>query len=104
MAFAPDGMPSIGASSLTRGLYIAAGFAAGISQECMVGRIFTELICDGELSMDLDMSIYDPGRFVGRSYEWPKVYDLSILHDYLWAKKQGKEYTIPYSLGGVACE
>jgi len=38
MAFAPDAMPLVGRSGLTEGLLIAAGFAAGISQECTVGR------------------------------------------------------------------
>jgi len=100
MGFAPDGIPLVGRSSLTEGLLIAAGFAAGISQECTVGKIMTELVTKGEISLDIDMSMYDPGRFNGMSFEWPDPYDLSILHDYLGAKKRGteKEYRVPYDL------
>ena len=100
MGFAPDAMPLIGKSSLTEGLLIAAGFAAGISQECTVGKIMTDLITTDEVSLDIDMSLYDPGRFLGQTFEWPDPYDLSILHDYLAAKRHGraKEYKIPYDL------
>ena len=100
MGFAPDGIPLVGKSSLTEGLLIAAGFAAGISQECTVGKIMTELVTKGEISLDIDLSMYDPGRFVGKTFEWPDPYDLSILHDYLGAKKRGKEkeYKVPYDL------
>jgi len=100
MGFCPDGMPLVGKSSLTEGLLIAAGFAAGISQECTVGRIMTELVTKGEISLDIDLSLYDPGRFLGQTFVWPDPYDLSILHDYLGAKKRGKEkeYKVPYDL------
>lgn len=64
MAFAPDAMPIVGKSSLTEGLLLAAGFAAGISQECTVGKIMTDLVTTGEVSLPIDMSLYDPGRFV----------------------------------------
>ncbi len=100
MAFAPDALPLIGKSTLTENLLIAAGFAAGISQQCVVGKIMEDLIIKGEVGLPIDMSLYDPGRFLGQTFKWPEVYDLSILHDYLAAKRQGKEdaYEIPYDL------
>jgi sarcosine oxidase subunit beta len=102
MGFAPDAMPLIGRSTLTEGLLIAAGFAAGISQECTVGKIMTDIITTGEVSLDIDMSLYDPGRFLGQKIQWPEPYDLSILHDYLTAKRHGREkqYQVPYDLVG----
>ena len=100
MGFSPDGMPLVGSSSLTEGLLIAAGFAAGISQECTVGKIMTELVTKGGISLDIDLSLYAPGRFVDKHFEWPDPYDLSVLHDYLAYKKRGKEneYKLPYDL------
>jgi len=101
MGFAPDAMPMIGKSSLTEGLLIAAGFAAGISQECTVGEIMTDLVTKGEVSLDIDMSNYDPGRFNGKTFEWPQPYDLSIACDYVAARKRGvtvDQYKIPYDL------
>jgi sarcosine oxidase subunit beta len=98
MGFTPDGMPSIGKSTLTEGLLIAAGFAAGISQECTVGKIMTEIVTKGAVSLDINLSHYDPGRFLGKTFDWPDPYDLSIAHDYLAAKKRGLEYRVPYDL------
>lgn len=97
-AFAPDGLPMIGKSVLTEGLLIAAGFAAGIAQECTVGRMITDLVTGGRVQMDFDASIYEPGRFAGKTFTWPEVYDLSILHGYLEAQHKGQEYEIPYNL------
>ena len=98
MGFAPDAMPLIGKSTITENLLIAAGFAAGISQECTVGKIMTELITKDSVEVPVDMTLYNPGRFLGQKFDWPEPYDLSILHDYLVAKRHGKEYKIPYNL------
>lgn len=100
MAFSPDAMPLVGKSALTEGLLIAAGFAAGIAQECTVGKIMTDLVTKGEVSLPIDMSVYDPGRFIGKTFTWPKVWDISILCDYVAARNKGleKEYQIPYDL------
>lgn len=101
MGFAPDGMPLIGKSRLTEGLLIAAGFAAGISQECTVARIMTDLVTTGKVSLDIDMSVYDPGRFLDKPpVKWPEPYDLSIAHDYCAAMRHGTQdsYQIPYDL------
>jgi sarcosine oxidase subunit beta len=100
MAFGPDGLPIIGKSYLVKNLHIAAGFAAGMSQECIVGKILTESVCGDESTVGFDLGIYDPIRFAGKTFVWPEPYDLSILHDYLEAKSKGKdkEYQIPYIL------
>ena len=89
-------MPLVGKSALTEGLLIAAGFAAGIAQECTVGKIMTDLVTKGEVSLPIDMSVYDPGRFIGKTFTWPKVWDISILCDYVAARNKGleKEYQI----------
>jgi hypothetical protein len=60
----------------------------------------TVLVTKGEISLDIDLSLYNPGRFLGKTFEWPDPYDLSIAHDYLIAKKRGreKEYKAPYDL------
>jgi len=100
MGFAPDAMPLIGKSSLTDGLLIAAGFAAGISQECTVGKIMTDIVTKGMVSIPIELALYDPGRFNGKSFTWPEPYDLSIVCDYVAARNKGKEkeYRIPYDL------
>jgi sarcosine oxidase subunit beta len=86
-AFAPDGLPCVGPSALTEGLLIAAGFSGGIAQGCAVGEVLTEYVTQGEIK-SLDMSMYNPGRFLNKSKEaWPAVYDLGILHDYLVARR-----------------
>lgn len=100
MGFSPDAMPLIGKSSLAEGLLIAAGFAAGISQECTVGKIMTDIVTKGEVTLPINMSLYDPGRFVGKTFTWPDPYDLSIVCDYTALRNKGKEkdYKIPYDL------
>lgn len=97
-AFAPDGIPLVGKSKKVEGLLIAAGFAAGIAQECTVGKIITDLVSKGTTDLPIDLSMYDPGRFEGKTFTWPEVYDLSILHGYLEAKHKGIPYEIPYNL------
>ena len=99
MAYAPDGMPIIGKSNLTEGLLLAAGFAAGISQECTVGKIMTDLVTVGEVTLPINMDLYNPNRFYGKTYEWPDPYDLGIVGDYLAQKEKGvTDYKVPYSL------
>lgn len=102
MGFAKDAMPLIGQSSLTEGLLIAAGFVAGVNKGCTVGRIMTDIVTTGEVSLDLDMSLYDPGRFLKRPpiENWPEVYDISINHDYIAALRHGtaENFKLPYDL------
>ncbi|MBR2187975.1 MAG: FAD-binding oxidoreductase [Eubacterium sp.] len=104
MGFVPDAQPMIGKSTLTEGLLIAAGFVAGISLEFAVARIIKELITLGEVEWDIDMSLYDPGRFLNNkdwaAFKWPYPRDIGISGDYSWAYKQGKgdEFQIPYDL------
>ncbi len=86
MGFTQDGIPNIGWVPGREGLVIAAGFAAGMSQGAVVGRIVADLICEGETRFP--MEIYDPQRFAGKRVEWPpQPYDLGILHDF-FARRQ----------------
>lgn len=53
----------------------------------------------GEVSLPVDMSLYDPARFVGKTFHWPEPYDLGIVGDYIAAQKRGEtEYNVPYDL------
>ncbi len=86
MAFAPDGIPHIGFVPGKEGLIIAAGFAAGMSQAAVVGKIVADYVIRGETSFP--MKIYDPARFLGKKIEWPSYpWDLGTLHDFLEQKK-----------------
>jgi len=87
MAFTPDGIPDIGFAPGKEGLIIAAGFAAGMSQAGVVGKIVADLIIRGKTSFPLD--IYDPYRFVGKKIEWPPhPWDLGSLHDFFEKKEK----------------
>lgn len=101
MGITPDAMPMIGKSTLTEGLLIAAGFVAGISKEFTVARIMTDLVTTGEVSLNLDMSLYDSGRFLGKpAVKWPEPWDISICCDYVAAMRHGTQdsYKVPYDL------
>jgi len=81
MGFTQDGIPNIGWVPGKEGLVIAAGFAAGMSQGAVVGKIVADLITECETPFP--MEIYDPKRFVGKKVEWPsQPYDLGILHQF----------------------
>jgi sarcosine oxidase subunit beta len=82
MGFTPDGMPSIGPMPGVKGLFITAGYPAGMSWAAVSGRLAAEYICDGETS--LPIGPMDPGRFVGKpKIRWPQPYDLTVCHDFL---------------------
>ena len=79
MAFTPDGIPHIGFVPEKEGLIIAAGFAAGMSQAAVVGRIVADYIIRGETAFP--MEIYDPRRFFAKKIEWPRdPWNLGSLH------------------------
>ena len=87
MAFSPDGIPDIGLAPEKEGLIIAAGFAAGMSQVGVVGRIVADLITEGNTSFS--MQIYDPKRFAGKKIEWPaQPWDLGTLHQFFEQKQR----------------
>lgn len=101
MGCSPDAQPLVGKSTLTEGLLIAAGFVAGISWEFSVARIIKELITFGEVKWDIDMSLYDPGRFLNKpKFVWPEPHDIGICGDYVAAVKHGTadSYKVPYDL------
>ena len=61
-AITPDKNPIIQAMTETQGFYCAIGFSGhGFQQGPAVGRILSELICDGKT--DFDISPFDSGRF-----------------------------------------
>lgn len=81
MAFTLDGIPDIGFVPGKEGLIIAAGFAAGMSQAAVVGRIIADLVTQGDTPFS--MEVYDPKRFVGKKAEWPPhPWDLGTLHEF----------------------
>ena len=87
MAFTPDGIPHIGSAAEKEGLMIAAGFAAGMSQAAVVGRIIADCIIRGKTSFP--MEIYDPKRFFAKEIEWPRdPWNLGSLHTFLEKKSQ----------------
>jgi len=82
MAFTPDGMPSIGPMPEIRGLFITAGYPAGMSWAAVSGKMASEYICDKKTSLPIDR--LNPGRFIGKEkIKWPQPYDLTVCHDYL---------------------
>ena len=87
MSFTPDGIPHIGSVPEKEGLMIAAGFASGMSQAAVVGRIIADCIVRGKTSFP--MEIYDPKRFFAKEIEWPRdPWDLGSLHAFLEKKSQ----------------
>jgi sarcosine oxidase subunit beta len=82
MGFTPDGMPSIGPMPGIKGLFLSAGYPAGMSWAAVSGKLAAEYICDKETSLPIDRM--DPGRFIGKSkIKWPQPYDLTVCHDFL---------------------
>ncbi len=82
MGFTPDGMPSIGPMPGIKGLFLTAGYPAGMSWAAVSGKLAAEYICDKETSLPIDRM--DPGRFIGKSkIKWPQPYDLTVCHDFL---------------------
>ena len=82
MGFTPDGMPSIGPMPGIKGLFLTAGYPAGMSWAAISGKLAAEYICDKETSLPIDRM--DPGRFIGKSkIKWPQPYDLTVCHDFL---------------------
>jgi sarcosine oxidase subunit beta len=82
MGFTPDGMPSIGPMPGIKGLFLSAGYPAGMSWAAVSGKLAAEYICDKETSLPIDRM--DPGRFIGKpKIKWPQPYDLTVCHDFL---------------------
>jgi len=82
MAFTPDGMPSIGPMPGIKGLYMAVGYAAGMSWAAISGKVISECICNEKPSLPIERM--DPGRFIGKpKVKWPQPYDLTVCHDFL---------------------
>ena len=82
MGFTPDGMPSIGPMPGIKGLFLTAGYPAGMSWAAVSGKLAAEYICDKETSLPIDRM--DPGRFIGKpKIKWPQPYDLTVCHDFL---------------------
>ena len=82
MAFTPDGLPSVGPLPGVKGLFITAGYPAGMSWAAISGKLAAEYICDKKTSLPIDK--LNPGRFIGQpKIKWPQPYDLSVCHEFL---------------------
>jgi len=81
MGATPDGLPCVGSVGKNRGLYVAAGYANGLSWGVVTGKLLAQLVAEGESSISLDT--LDPARFERKVYDWPKEYDYTILAEYL---------------------
>lgn len=82
MGFTPDGMPSIGPMPGIKGLFLTAGYPAGMSWAAVSGKLAAEYICDKKTSLPINRM--DPGRFIGKpKIKWPQPYDLTVCHDFL---------------------
>jgi glycine/D-amino acid oxidase-like deaminating enzyme len=82
MGFTPDAMPSIGEMPGVKGLFVAAGFADGMAWAAITGKLASEHICDGRVSLPIEPM--NPGRFIGKpKVKWPQPYDLTVCHDFL---------------------
>jgi len=81
MGTTPDGLPCVGPIEPYEGLFVAAGYPNGMSYCPVTARLLAELIVEGAPSVPLDT--LDPGRFAGRTYDWPQRYDYTILAEFL---------------------
>lgn len=81
MGITPDGLPCVGKLAPYEGLYLACGYPNGMSYAPVTARLLAELIVEGESSIPLDT--LDPNRFAGKTYDWPEVYDYTILAEFL---------------------
>lgn len=84
MGMAPDGLPCVGPVKPYKGLYAAAGYPNGMSWTPITALLLAELIAEGGSSIPLDD--LDPNRFAGKTYDWPEVYDYTILAEFLERK------------------
>lgn len=88
LAFTPDGLPSIGPMPGVKGLFVAAGYPAGMSWAVVSGKLAAEYIADGKASLPIER--LNPGRFIGKpKVKWPQPYDMTFLHEFL-LKEGGK--------------
>ena len=82
MGFTQDGIPNIGFVPGKEGLIIAAGFAAGMSQGAVVGKIVADLITQG--NTPFPMEIYDPKRFVGKKNVKWWLSNGAVVYLFIW--------------------
>jgi sarcosine oxidase subunit beta len=81
MGTTPDGLPLVGKSRLAEGLFVIAGFPNGMAFIPYIALLLSQVVEGREPETDLD--IFDPDRFIDRSFTLPERYNYTILADFL---------------------
>ena len=81
MGTTPDGLPLVGKSRLAEGLFVIAGFPNGMAFIPGIAVLLAQVVQGREPEIDLD--IFDPDRFIDRSFTLPERYNYTILADFL---------------------
>jgi sarcosine oxidase, subunit beta len=81
MGTTPDGFPLVGKSRLAEGLFVIAGFPNGMAFIPGIAVLLAQVVQGREPEIDLD--IFDPDRFIDRSFTLPERYNYTILADFL---------------------
>jgi sarcosine oxidase, subunit beta len=81
MGTTPDGLPLVGRSGIAEGLFVIAGFPNGMAFIPGIATLLSAVVEGREPEIDLD--VFNPDRFAGRSFTLPERYNYTILADYL---------------------
>ena len=81
MGTTPDGLPLVGKSRLAEGLFVIAGFPNGMAFIPAIAVLLSQVVQGRQPEIDLD--IFDPDRFIDRSFTLPDRYNYTILADFL---------------------
>ena len=81
MGTTPDGLPLVGSSRLAEGLFVIAGFPNGMAFIPGIAVLLAQVVEGRQPEIDLD--IFDPDRFIERSFTLPERYNYTILADFL---------------------
>ncbi len=81
MGTTPDGLPLVGKSRIAEGLFVIAGFPNGMAFIPYIAVLLSQVVEGREPETDLD--IFDPDRFIERSFTLPERYNYTILADFL---------------------
>lgn len=86
VAFTPDSFPLVGRTKYDN-LYMDVGFTNGNSWCPICGKLVAEsVINDGKTSITIDF--LNPERFADITFDWPREYNYTVLHNYI-AEKMG---------------
>ena len=81
VGFTPDAYPLVGPTKYEN-FYINAGFTNGNSWCPICGRLLAEYILK-EGNTSIDINFMNPERFEDVSFDWPKSYNYTVLHNYI---------------------